>query len=157
MKRLLATCLVALTLGVFGSGATAEANEDGGDPTDILGAWTFATKPYRGGECRMSGTMVLSPDPEEGVYSCELTAIEKCTMWGQSVVIQSCTVRRFGDQVSVRSFIKEMLEMKPQAEGLIYVPDNFALTVQSQNRMYGSLVSAATAPVEFIRNLDGIG
>ncbi len=126
------------------------------DPSDILGAWTFATKPYRDGRCTMSGSMVLSPDPEDGVYACELTAIEQCDMWGKSVVVQSCTVRRFGNQVSVRSEIVEMLEQKPQTASLLYVPDNFALTVQSQNRMYGSLVSAATAPVEFIRNLDGI-
>jgi len=157
MKRFRHALLAGLAALATGLGGAAQANENAGDPSDILGAWTFTTKPYRGGECQMTGTMVLSPAPEENVYACELTAIEKCTMWGQSVVVQSCNVRRFGDQVSVRSYIEEMLEMKPQAEGLIYVPDNFALTVQSENRMYGSLVSAATAPVEFIRNLDGIG
>jgi len=157
MKRLRHALLAGLTAIAAGLGGTAQANENQGDPSDILGTWTFTTKPYRGGDCQMSGTMVLSPSPEKGVYACELTAIEKCSMWGQSVVMQSCTVRRFGDQVSVRSYIEEMLEVKPQAEGLVYVPDNFALTVQSENRMYGSLISAATAPVEFIRNLDGIG
>ena len=75
-------------------------------------------------------------------------------MWGRSVVVQSCKARRFNDQVSIRSEIEQFVESK--AEGLVYVPDNFALTVQDARRMYGSLVSAATAPVEFIRAEEGI-
>jgi hypothetical protein len=47
-----------------------------------------------------------------------------------------------------------MLEQK--VEGLIYVPDNFSLTIQDHSRMWGALVSAATAPVEFRRSEDGI-
>jgi hypothetical protein len=47
-----------------------------------------------------------------------------------------------------------MLEQK--TEGLIYVPDNFTLTIQDASRMWGALVSAATAPVEFRRSEDGI-
>ena len=124
------------------------------DPGDILGNWTFQTKPYRDGECIMSGTARLTPHPEEGLYNCELTAIEVCSMWGRSVVVQSCKARRFGNQVSIRSEIEQFLESKP--EGLLYVPDNFALTIQNAKRMYGSLVSAATAPVEFRRSEEGI-
>mgnify|MGYP004134288783 FL=1 len=75
-------------------------------------------------------------------------------MWGRSVVVQSCKARRFGNQVSIRSEIEQFLESK--AEGLLYVPDNFALTIQNAKRMYGSLVSAATAPVEFRRSEEGI-
>ena len=41
-------------------------------------------------------------------------------------------------------------------EGLVYVPDNFALTIQSAKRMYGSLISAATAPAIFVRSEEGI-
>lgn len=124
------------------------------DPSDVLGSWSFQTSPYRSGQCVMSGTMRLSPHPDEGRYTCELTAVEMCSMWGRSVVRQSCEARRSGDQVSVRSTIEEMLESK--AEGLIYVPDNFSLTVQSHERMFGALVSAVTAPVEFRRAADGI-
>lgn len=161
MPRLKALVAVIALSMVGATSALADNNNGLGQPSDtdssdILGSWTFATKPYRDGRCTMTGSMVLSPDPEDGVYACELTAIEQCDMWGKSVVLQTCSVRRFGNQVSVRSEIAEMLEQKPQTEALLYVPDNFALTVQSQNRMYGSLVSAATAPVEFIRNLDGI-
>lgn len=130
------------------------ASADTQDPSDVLGSWTFQTKPYREGQCLMSGTMRLSENPEEGLYGCELTAVEVCTMWGRSVVLQKCDARRFGNQVSIRSQIKQMLEQK--TEGLIYVPDNFSLTIQDHSRMFGALVSAATAPVEFRRAEEGI-
>ncbi|MDJ0922807.1 MAG: hypothetical protein QNI84_16895 [Henriciella sp.] len=148
MIRKLAVLIAGLML------TSLSAVADTRDPTDVLGSWTFQTQPYRGGQCLMTGTMRLTPDPEEGVYACELTAVEVCSMWGRSVVLQTCTVRRFGNQVSVRSTISQMLEMK--AEGLVYVPDNFTLTVQDASRMFGALVSAATAPVEFRRSEEGI-
>ncbi len=133
----------------------AAAQESGSaDPADVLGNWTFQTKSYRGGQCLMTGTMRLSSHPEEGVYKCELTAVEVCSLWGRSVVLQSCAARRFGNQVSIRSNIEEMLEQK--FEGLVYVPDNFTLTIQSPERMFGALVSAVTAPVEFRRSEEGI-
>lgn len=124
------------------------------DPGDVLGTWTFQTKPYRNGQCIMSGTMHLRDHPAEGLYDCELTAVEVCTMWGRSIVEQSCEARRFGNQVSVRSRISQILEKKTQS--LLYVPDNFSLTVQDENRMWGALISAATAPAEFRRSEEGI-
>lgn len=138
-------CLLSLTL---------PASADTRDPSDVLGSWTFQTQPYREGQCVMTGTMRLTDDPEEGLYACELTAVEVCSMWGRSVVLQTCTARRFGNQVSVRSQIDQMLEQK--TEGLFYVPDNFSLTIQDASRMFGALVSAATAPVEFRRSEEGI-
>lgn len=150
--------VVALILASLVAGAAlANSGKDkdkGKDPSDVLGAWSFQTSPYRGGQCVMSGTMRLTPHPDEGRYACELTAVEMCSMWGRSVVRQSCEARRFGDQVSIRSTIEEMLESK--TEGLLYVPDNFTLTIQSHERMFGALVSAVTAPVEFRRANDGI-
>ena len=148
-RRILAALVMACL-----AASPALANGKNADSTDVLGNWSFQTSPYRGGQCVMTGTMTLSPHPDEGRYACELTAVEMCSMWGRSVVRQSCDVRRFGDQVSVRSTIEEMLEAK--FEGLVYVPDNFTLTVQSHERMFGALVSAVTAPVEFRRANDGI-
>ena len=147
--------LACLTIALLAAGPAAAAQDAGkSDPGDVLGNWTFQTKPYREGQCIMSGTMRLTPHPDAGLYNCELTAVEVCSMWGRSVVVQSCKARRFNDQVSIRSEIEQFVESK--AEGLVYVPDNFALTVQDARRMYGSLVSAATAPVEFIRAEEGI-
>ena len=130
------------------------ASADTKDPGDVLGSWSFQTKPYRQGQCIMTGTMRLSSHPDDGLYNCELTAVEVCSMWGRSVVLQECKARRFGNQVSVRSEISQMLEQK--VEGLIYVPDNFSLTIQDHTRMWGALISAATAPVEFRRSEEGI-
>ncbi|MEL6725518.1 MAG: hypothetical protein AAFP81_01400 [Pseudomonadota bacterium] len=149
----MAKWLTALCAGLIGL-ALLPASADTKDPGDVLGSWSFQTKPYRQGECIMTGTMRLSSHPEDGLYACELTAVEVCSMWGRSVVLQKCQARRFGNQVSIRSEIKEMLEQK--VEGLIYVPDNFSLTIQDHSRMWGALVSAATAPVEFRRSEDGI-
>lgn len=156
MRSGLKTVLIA-ALFAMASASPALAGEDEASriiDTDILGTWSFQTKPYRQGSCLMTGTMYLSPHEEEGVYKCELTAVEMCSMWGRSVVRQSCEARRFGNQVSIRSRVEEMLESK--AEGLTYVPDNFTLTIQSSKRMFGALVSAVTAPAEFLRSNDGI-
>jgi len=142
--------IFASILSVFLLSAEADTK----DPGDVLGSWSFQTNPYRQGQCIMTGTMRLTSHPEDGLYNCELTAVEVCSMWGKSVVLQQCQARRFGNQVSVRSEITEMLEQK--VEGLIYVPDNFSLTIQDHSRMWGALVSAATAPVEFRRSEDGI-
>lgn len=150
--RLARIAALAVAGALFASGPVHAGSGD--DPGDVLGTWSFRTKPYRQGECLMTGTMYLSPHPEKDQYTCELTAVEVCTMWGRSVVRQSCKARRFGNQLSVRSEIEEMLESK--VEGLVYVPDNFTLTIESQDRMFGALVSAVTAPAEFRRATDGI-
>jgi hypothetical protein len=144
--------MIAIATTILAMALPAAA--DTRDPSDVLGSWSFQTKPYRSGQCIMTGTMRLSPDPEENIYGCELTAVEVCSMWGRSVVLQTCTARRFGNQVSIRSQIAQMLEQKEL--GLIYVPDNFSLTIQDAGRMFGALVSATTAPVEFRRSEEGI-
>ena len=151
-SRLARMAALALAGALLATGPVHAGTED--DPGDVLGTWSFRTKPYRGGECLMTGTMYLTPHPDEGQYTCELTAVEMCSMWGRSVVRQSCKARRFGNQLSIRSEIEEMLESK--VEGLIYVPDNFTLTVESADRMFGALVSAVTAPAEFRRATNGI-
>jgi len=151
LRPVLGLMFIALVAGLP-AGAVKGKGET--DKSHVLGNWSFQTKPYREGQCVMTGTMNLSPHPDEGLYTCEITAVEMCTMWGRSVVRQSCEARRFGNQVSVRSTIEEMIETK--APGMVYVPDNFTLTIQSHERMFGALVSAVTAPVEFRRANDGI-
>lgn len=154
MRMIGGRIFAAIAMACLAAGPAFANSSKGKDPGDVLGNWSFQTSPYRNGQCVMTGTMNLSPHPDEGRYNCELTAVEMCSMWGRSVVRQSCVASRFGDQVSVRSTIEEMLEAK--FEGLVYVPDNFTLTIQSPQRMFGALVSAVTAPVEFRRASDGI-
>ena len=151
----LSFCLLALF-----AAPTALAQGDGAvnDPEDILGMWTFQTSVYREGQCQMAGQMHVSSAEEPGTYTCEITANEVCTGLGESVVLQSCVARRVGNQVTVRSNIEQMLESKDAFVGLesSYAPDNFSLTVKSSRRMFGSLVSAVTAPVEFKRDIGGM-
>jgi len=144
-------CLIGIMSLAFPMPVQAQET---GSKYDILGSWSFRTKPYRNGQCMMTGTMRLTESGTPDVYACELTAMEMCAMWGRSVVLQSCQARRFGQQVSIRSEIKEMLESK--TEGLFYEPDNFSLTIQNASRMWGALISASTAPVEFRRAQHGI-
>ncbi|MFN3912788.1 hypothetical protein [Hyphomonas sp.] len=151
LKPVLGLVFLALAAGLPASAVKGKTDTD---KSDVLGSWSFQTRPYREGQCVMTGTMNLSPHPDEGRYSCEITAVEMCSMWGRSVVRQSCDARRFGNQVSVRSTVEEMIESN--SPDLLYVPDNFTLTIQSHERMFGALVSAVTAPVEFRRANDGI-
>ncbi len=145
--------LVALAAALA---ASAPAAAQSGAPGDIVGAWSFETRPYNGaGRCVMSGVMRVYPAKSGDAYPCELTAVEECDILGRSVVVQSCTATRSGtNQLSVRSNIEDMLEIKTDPAN--YVPDNFALTIKSADRMFGSLVSAAIAPVEFRRTVDGV-
>ena len=92
---------LALLLTALAPGALAT---EGKDSADILGNWTFQTKPYRDGQCVMTGTMRLTPSPESGLYECELTAVEVCSMWGRSVVLQQCQARRIDNQLTIRSW-----------------------------------------------------
>lgn len=94
IRQFVLACIAALLVSSF---PVAKAS----DPVDVLGSWTFQTKPYRDGACLMTGTMRLGEHPEPGLYTCELTAVEVCSMWGRSVVLQTCQARRFGNQVSI--------------------------------------------------------
>ena len=71
MAKLVTACIAAM----FGL-ALLPAQADTKDPSDVLGSWSFQTKPYRQGQCIMTGTMRLSSHPEDGLYECELTAVE---------------------------------------------------------------------------------
>ena len=148
---------IAIAFALLGSVGTACADKSTSDPTDVLGGWSFQTSPYRDGACAMNGIMRLTPHEEDGRYQCELTAVEECATFGRSVVVQSCDARRFGNQVSVRSKIEQMLESKFESDSQLinYVPDNFALTIQNSERMFGALISAVSAPVEFRRMPEG--
>lgn len=111
--------LAAMVFAGFLACAPAHADSKSEtDPTDVIGTWSFQTKPYRGGECMMSGTMYLSPHPEDGQYACELTAVEVCSMWGRSVVRQSCQARRFGNQIDLVIIRRKVC--RHVAVGLVY-------------------------------------
>ncbi len=153
-RSLARTLAVALAASLILMPGKAEASAREETASGILGFWVFETTVYRGGDCRMTGQLNLSADPETGHYACELIAQEQCETWGRARVHQTCTAQRFGNQVSIRSRIAEVLEATGPTGAEIdigYVPDNFALTIQGPDRMYGALVSAVTATAEFRR------
>lgn len=140
--------ILSLTVMTF-QVAAAESNS-----LDVLGSWKFQTTPYHNGHCQMSGTMHVAAPTESGVHMCELTATEACTNDTPTTARQSCTLRTNGRQVSIISTVEEILE--PIGGAVDYWPDNFTLTLQDENRMYGALVSFVSAPAEFKRATDGI-
>jgi len=85
----------------------------------------------------------------------ELTANQDCPgLDAPWVVRQSCEASMLGKQVSVRCKIAEFVN---GFESRYYYPDNFTLTAESSQRMFGALVSAGDAnPAEWIRNETGI-
>lgn len=146
--------IAALLGGLMQGLIPASATTGSETSAEILGRWVFQTAAYRAGDCRMSGQLSLSEHPEAGRYTCELIAHEQCETWGSAKVHQTCSAQRFGTQVSIRSRIAEVLEATGPSGSEIeigYVPDNFALTIQGPDRMYGALVSAITASAEFRR------
>lgn len=146
MKRLASAAgMIAALLGLS-LPANAEA--------DVSGAWSFETDRYRAGICRLYGTMRVRTTPEDGVYRCALTAVEDCEGQERWVVEQTCTAWRTGDELAVHSAIVSFIEADVNPEN--YVPDHFALSIESAQRMVGTLVSAITAPVVFKRTTDGI-
>jgi hypothetical protein len=119
--------------------------------SDITGSWTFTANV--GEACTFSGVAVLSPTEDKSRYGCELTAKQICGEAIRFTVRQSCRAVRTGDQLSIQSTIEEFIEGEPTP---FYYPDNFALTIQSDNRMVGALVSASTYRAIFTRSLEGI-
>ncbi|MEM1146646.1 MAG: hypothetical protein AAGH49_02575 [Pseudomonadota bacterium] len=134
----------ALGLSLCTDVASAEAN--------IAGHWTF--KANIADECDFGGTAHLEKTGENR-FKGELTARQSCTSLPEDYLVrQACEASRFGNQLSVRCRIVEFIN---GFESEYYYPDNFTLTIQSSQRMYGALRSAGSAnPAEWIRDEGGI-
>lgn len=139
---------LALACGLFLSGA---AMADEASVPDVFGQWSFSTAPYHDGTCALTGTAFITPGEEEGQHAVELTAYEQCVMDDQpSQATQSCIGFQTGRQLSIRCEVEDVISLA--APGVVYYPDNFLLTIDSSNRMFGALYSVANATAEFTRN-----
>jgi hypothetical protein len=138
--------LAALIVSAPVSNAQAKGNDSG---PDISGNWTFIAKVEPG--CTFTGLASFTPQPD-GQFACALTARQVCTDLTFEVR-QSCTLRRTGNQLSITSTIEEFIEGEPTD---LYFPDNFALTIQSENRLFGALISISSYPAEFLRDMRGV-
>lgn len=125
MKRAVSTFLI--TFSAVALSATAQE-------VDLSGTWSVATslKP-----CTLTGKATLSPPTEDTMnsdYACELTMRQACPNAYEVTVRQSCRVRNIRGQVTVQSSIEEFVQGEFSAG---YAPDNFRLTIQSEEELYG--------------------
>ena len=143
---------MTLRLMLIGLAGFAIAPASADAPANIAGHWTFNARVDE--SCTFGGTARLEKT-DEGTYRCELTARQSCTALEDDYLVrQSCQVSVFGNQVSVRSTIEEFIN---GFSSPYYYPDNFALTIQSDDYMFGTLVSSgSTKPSEWRRSEGGI-
>lgn len=119
---------------------------------NLAGQWTFnANIPE---DCTFGGSAFLEKTGET-TYRGELTARQSCTLLPEDYLVrQDCDASVLGNQLSVRCRIVEFIN---GFESDFYYPDNFTLTIESDARMYGALVSAGRAnPAEWKRAEGGI-
>lgn len=130
----------------------AAADEDSTNSINIAGQWSFTARIQA--ECTFGGTANLK-HIGDNKYTGELTAQQDCIgMDAPYLVRQDCDASVLGNQVSVRCRIAEFIN---GVESDNYYPDNFALTVASPSRLFGSLVSVgAPNPAEWKRSESGI-
>lgn len=119
--------------------------------SDITGNWTFIANVEA--PCELTGVAQLSATEDPQRYGCELTARQVCGDSIRFTVRQSCSAVRTGEQLSIQSNIEEFIEGEPTP---FYFPDNFALTINSDSRMSGALVSSSTYRAVFIRSIEGV-
>lgn len=150
MSALTRTTFIALaTLAIMIAPAAAQ---NAPTATNIAGQWSF-TADIRN-ECSFGGTANLQ-HIGNNKYKGELTARQSCISLPEDYLVrQQCDASVSGNQVSVRCNIAEFIN---GFESEYYYPDNFALTIVSSERLFGSLVSAgAPNPAEWKRAEGGI-
>ncbi len=140
---------LAASLAILVSGAAAQADVSP-DEVSVIGSWSFVANTYD--NCEFTGVAHLTPGTSPDLHACELTARQACTDITY-VVRQSCTAKRSGGQLIINSEIEEFLEGPPTPG---YWPDNFILTIKSETRMIGALLSHGSHAAEFRRMAEGI-
>lgn len=104
---------------------------------DLTGNWSIATNMN---DCTLTGKATLGPPKAEtknSDYACELTMRQACPSGFEVVVRQSCRVRNIRGQITVQSSVKEFIlgDYSPS-----YAADNFRLTAQSSEELYGAQI-----------------
>lgn len=130
-----------VALGLLSTPAQAQ------QPPNFAGSWTF--KAWIGPACEFTGVARISPVPnEDETYTCELTANQACDLveW---TVRQTCSAKKQGDRLWVKSEIAEFLGDNVSDS---YLPDDFLLKIESARRMFGALHSAGVFKAEWVRD-----
>lgn len=149
---MLLRALSAITLGLMSLCAVPATAQDAPTEANIAGQWSFTANIRN--ECSFGGTANLQ-HIGNNKYKGELTARQSCISLPEDYLVrQQCDASVSGNQVSVRCTIAEFIN---GFESEYYYPDNFALTIVSTDRLFGSLVSAgAPNPAEWKRAEGGI-
>lgn len=127
-----APLLIASLFGIV-PGALAE-------DVDLSGTWSIATSEQP--PCALTGKATLAPATSATVgsdYECELTMRHACDGSFDVVVRQSCRVRNIRGQITIQSTILEHILGEDRGT---YSPDNFRLSAQSANELYGAQIDA---------------
>ena len=107
---------------------------------DLSGTWSIATSEQA--PCELTGKATLAPPTSTTTssdYVCELTMRHACEGSFEAVVRQSCRVRNIRGQITVQSTIVEHIVGMDRGT---YSPDNFRLSAQSANELYGVQIDA---------------
>lgn len=129
------------------------ASTTSADEVDISGTWNFAAKLRI--PCEFTGKVRLSPSPDttRTDFTCEMTARQYCPDLNIDYTVrQSCRVRNTRGQVWVQATIEEFLKGEDTGS---YYPDNFNLSVHSENEMIGALISAGNSSPAIWTRSDG--
>ncbi|MAP94998.1 MAG: hypothetical protein CMK07_08620 [Ponticaulis sp.] len=126
---------------------TAQAEDAETQNIDVSGNWGFMAEygPY----CSISGEALLISTDDPKKYDCELTAHQVCDEEEVYRVRQSCSATRNNDQLLIQSKVEEFLHGEPTTG---YRPDNFSLTILSNDFMKGALHSYGLFKAEFRRS-----
>ena len=114
---------------LFITGQVASAED-----MDLSGKWSIATTVKA--PCALTGEATLSPAPDRSDtdYACELTMRHACEGTFELIVRQTCKVRNIRGQITIISSIEQFLSDEQSSS---YAPDNFRLSYQSPNELYG--------------------
>ena len=110
------------------------------EDVDLSGTWAIATSEPL--PCELTGKATLAPannQTDGSDYACELTMRHFCPGRFEAVVRQSCRVRNIRGQITIQSTIVEFLQGMDRGT---YSPDNFRLSAQSANELYGAQIDA---------------
>ncbi|ACT58825.1 hypothetical protein [Hirschia baltica] len=147
-KILLSTIAFSTIATIFPTAAQAEDAREHVS-TNIAGAWVFETGSYNQGRCNLTGRMTIMATPQPNAYTCEFTTYERCPgQYGE--VEQTCSLLIDGDEAAFVSQIENIVKQTPQPYG--YAPDDWRLTIKSNDEMVGTLESASRAYVLFKRD-----
>lgn len=118
--------------------------------TRIDGTWAFQA--WTNEDCSFTGNATLGISDESGnPATCELTARQVCST-REWIVRQTCTAKRSGKRLAIKARIVEFISEPSDS----YLPDDFLLTIDSSNRMFGALHSYGIHKAEWTRELGDI-